>query len=103
MSRALWAVLCWLVSATDLWAIDFTRYHTQEEINGYLKEVATTHPELAHMHFLGYSQRGGLKPVDITVALPRSAMTMNERILSTPLPAGGTVRVRRRRCRPCLS
>lgn len=58
MSRALWAVLCWLVSATDLWAIDFTRYHTQEEINGYLKEVATTHPELAHMHFLGYSQRG---------------------------------------------
>ncbi|QGM46814.1 efflux RND transporter permease subunit [Methylocystis heyeri] len=42
---------------------------------------------------IGYSQRGGgAKPVDITVALPRSAMAVNERILSTPLPAGGTVR-----------
>ena len=42
---------------------------------------------------IGYSQRGGgLKPVDITVALPTSAMTPGERILSTPLPAGGTVR-----------
>ena len=58
MSRALWAVLFWLVSASDLWAIDFTRYHSQEEINSYLKEVATAHPELAHFHLLGYSQRG---------------------------------------------
>jgi multidrug efflux pump subunit AcrB len=42
---------------------------------------------------VGFSQRGnGLKPIDITVALPRSARTLNERILSTPLPAGGTVR-----------
>jgi multidrug efflux pump subunit AcrB len=42
---------------------------------------------------IGFSQRGdGLKPIDITVALPRSARTPDERILSTPLPAGGTVR-----------
>lgn len=42
---------------------------------------------------IGFSQRGGgLKPIDITVALPRSAMTPGERILSTPLPAGGTAR-----------
>ena len=42
---------------------------------------------------IGYSQRGqGLKPIDISVALPRSAQTANERLLSTPLPAGGTVR-----------
>ncbi len=42
---------------------------------------------------VGYSQRGGgLKPIDITVALPKSALTMGERLLSTPLPAGGTVR-----------
>jgi len=42
---------------------------------------------------IGYSQRGqGLKPIDISVALPRSAQTSNERLLSTPLPAGGTVR-----------
>ncbi len=42
---------------------------------------------------VGYSQRGsGLKPIAINVALPRSALTLGERILSTPLPAGGTVR-----------
>lgn len=58
MSKALWAVLFWLVSATDLWAIDFTRYHSQEEINDYLKEVERDHPEIAKHHLLGYSQRG---------------------------------------------
>ena len=42
---------------------------------------------------VGYSQRGeGLKPIDISVMLPRSALTLDERLLSTPLPAGGTVR-----------
>ena len=42
---------------------------------------------------IGFSQRGdGLKPINITVALPRSARTPDERLLSTPLPAGGTVR-----------
>jgi multidrug efflux pump subunit AcrB len=42
---------------------------------------------------IGYSQRGGgLKPIDITVALPKSAMTPGERIFSTPVPAGGTPR-----------
>ncbi len=42
---------------------------------------------------IGFSQRGGgLKPIDISVTLPRSAMSPGERILSTPLPAGGTAR-----------
>ncbi|MEQ1647006.1 MAG: efflux RND transporter permease subunit [Hyphomicrobiaceae bacterium] len=42
---------------------------------------------------VGYSQRGGgAKPIDISVRLPRSARTSGERILSTPLPAGGTLR-----------
>ena len=42
---------------------------------------------------IGFSQRGdGLKPIDISVALPRSDRTLDERLLSTPLPAGGTVR-----------
>jgi multidrug efflux pump subunit AcrB len=42
---------------------------------------------------LGYSQRGdGIRPVDIVMALPKSSMTSGERILSTPLPAGGTAR-----------
>ncbi len=42
---------------------------------------------------IGYSQRGGgVKPIDITVALPKSAMRAGEHILSTPLPAGGSAR-----------
>ncbi len=42
---------------------------------------------------VGYSQRGeGMKPIEISVALPRSERALDERILSTPLPAGGTVR-----------
>ena len=42
---------------------------------------------------VGYSQRGsGLKPIAIKVALPRSGLTLGERVLSTPLPAGGTAR-----------
>ncbi len=42
---------------------------------------------------VGYSQRGaGLKPVLINVALPRSGLTLDERLLSTPLAAGGTPR-----------
>ncbi len=42
---------------------------------------------------IGYSQRGGgTRPIDIVMALPKSALTPGERILSTPLPAGGTLR-----------
>lgn len=42
---------------------------------------------------IGYSQRGpGLKPIDITVALPKEDLAWTEKILSTPLPAGGTAR-----------
>jgi multidrug efflux pump subunit AcrB len=42
---------------------------------------------------VGFSQRGeGLKPIDISLKLPKSGMTLSERLLSTPLPAGGTVR-----------
>jgi multidrug efflux pump subunit AcrB len=42
---------------------------------------------------VGYSQRGyGTRPVDIAVQLPRRDRWLGERILSTPLPAGGTAR-----------
>ena len=42
---------------------------------------------------IGYSERGaGQKPIDISVALPQSGLRWDERILSTPVPAGGTVR-----------
>jgi len=42
---------------------------------------------------LGYSQRGGgAKPVEIMIALPKAALSFGERLLATPVPAGGTVR-----------
>jgi multidrug efflux pump subunit AcrB len=42
---------------------------------------------------VGFSQRGhGAKPIEIVIKLPRSAEWLGERILSTPLPAGGTRR-----------
>jgi len=42
---------------------------------------------------VGFSQRGhGAKPIEIMVKLPRGAEWLGERILSTPLPAGGTRR-----------
>ncbi|MGE5270001.1 MAG: efflux RND transporter permease subunit [Thiohalocapsa sp.] len=42
---------------------------------------------------VGYSQKGyGTKPIAIEVKLPKRALSLGERILSTPLPAGGTAR-----------
>lgn len=42
---------------------------------------------------IGYSPRGeGEKPVEISVKLPQSAAWLGERILSTPVPAGGLKR-----------
>ncbi|HUI20638.1 MAG TPA: efflux RND transporter permease subunit [Methylocella sp.] len=42
---------------------------------------------------VGYSQRGfGTKPIEIEIKMPKQAETLAERILSTPLPAGGTAR-----------
>jgi multidrug efflux pump subunit AcrB len=42
---------------------------------------------------IGYSQRGqGAKPIEIVVQMPRAAEWLGERVLSTPLPAGGTAR-----------
>lgn len=42
---------------------------------------------------IGFSQRGhGAKPYEIVLQLPKAAQFMGERILSTPLPAGGTTR-----------
>ncbi|MDD3287735.1 MAG: efflux RND transporter permease subunit [Alphaproteobacteria bacterium] len=43
---------------------------------------------------LGYSQKGGgTKPIDITLQMPREDQWFGEKILSTPVPAGGTKRI----------
>lgn len=53
-----WSVLfCFLVSA-QAWAIDFDRYHTQEEINQYLRDLATQYPQMVTHHTLGSSAGG---------------------------------------------
>jgi len=39
---------------------------------------------------IGYSQRGsGVNPIEIAIKLPKSALSMSERLLSTPIPAPG--------------
>ncbi len=39
---------------------------------------------------IGYSQRGsGVNPIEIAIRLPKSALSMGERLLSTPIPAPG--------------
>ncbi len=42
---------------------------------------------------IGYSQRGeGMKPIEIVMKMPPSGLRFDARLLSTPLPAGGTKR-----------
>jgi len=42
---------------------------------------------------VGYSQRGeGAKPIDITIKMAKNGQWMGERLLATPVPAGGTKR-----------
>lgn len=44
--------------ATPLLAIDFSHYHSQDEINEFLRDTARAAPEFAHFHNLGYSDQG---------------------------------------------
>lgn len=52
----LWAWFACLPAIAQ--AIDFSHYHSQEEINGYLHQVARERPDLVHFHKLGYSEQG---------------------------------------------
>jgi len=54
------------------------------------KDVYNTIQALVGGQSVGYSQRGkGIKPIEITIRLPKSGLAMTERLLSTPLPAPG--------------
>ena len=67
---------------------DALEYHGVEE-----RAVYDTLQALIRGVKIGYSQRGsGFKPIDISIAMPQSALRHGEHILSTPVPAGGTVR-----------
>lgn len=58
MPAILWLLLSLTVGAGDLYAIAFDRYHTQVEINAYMRELAAKHPQLVRFHALGYSEQG---------------------------------------------
>ncbi|PWB83494.1 MAG: multidrug transporter AcrB [Methylocystaceae bacterium] len=97
--RTLFASVDFIVDADDSFGVQNERMRfaiDQEalEFHGVQEQaVYDTIGALLGGTKIGFSQRGGgLKPIDIAVALPRSAMTPGERILSTPLPAGGTAR-----------
>ena len=44
--------------AQPLLALDFDRYHSQEEINAFMRDTARAAPEFARFHTLGYSEQG---------------------------------------------
>ncbi len=52
--------LAFAVLSSSLFAasIDFSRYHTQEEINQYLRDLARDNPALVHFYVLGESDEG---------------------------------------------
>ncbi len=51
-----WLIL--LTCSEQVFALQFQRYHTQEEINATLREWALKFPETAHFEILGQSQQG---------------------------------------------
>jgi hypothetical protein len=54
----IWFALILFVNSLPAFGIDFSRYHTQDEIKSYMLETARSHPDLVKMKFLGYSQQG---------------------------------------------
>jgi predicted deacylase len=52
------ALITFLTHAQNLWALQFHRYHSQQEINVYLRDVAQKFPELARYEVLGRSRQG---------------------------------------------
>jgi predicted deacylase len=53
---AIFAALFFFTS--NLFALDFDRYHTQEEISSYMRAMASDQPDLVRYNLLGYSQEG---------------------------------------------
>ncbi len=48
----------WLAWALPAQALDFDRYHSQEDINSWMRQMARQAPELVRFHTLGYSEQG---------------------------------------------
>jgi predicted deacylase len=56
--RAILLLLIWIGGASDVFAIDFARYHAQDEINSYMRDLAAANPGLVRFRALGYSEQG---------------------------------------------
>lgn len=52
------AILGLVASTGTAFGLEFDRYHTQAEINGYMAEVAAAYPELVQKVVLGTSEQG---------------------------------------------
>lgn len=52
--------VCLLIElgAGSLWALEFQRYHSQDEIASYLREQAQQHPDLVRFQVIGRSRQG---------------------------------------------
>jgi predicted deacylase len=57
-SRSLKLILVVLWLTPTAWALDFNRYHDQDEIAAYLRTEALNNPELVRFEILGKSQQG---------------------------------------------
>lgn len=57
-SRSLKLILVLLWLTPTAWALDFNRYHDQDEIAAYLRTEALNNPELVRFEILGKSQQG---------------------------------------------
>ncbi|MBC7532695.1 MAG: hypothetical protein H7318_14065 [Oligoflexus sp.] len=65
-------VVLWL--SPTAWALDFNRYHDQDEIAAFLRTEALNNPELVHFEILGKSAQGReISIVAITKNLSRDA------------------------------
>ncbi|MBC7659439.1 MAG: hypothetical protein H7249_06995 [Chitinophagaceae bacterium] len=56
--RSLSAVLVVIWLMPSAWALDFNRYHDQDEIAAFLRTEATNNPDIVHFEILGKSQQG---------------------------------------------
>ncbi len=53
-----WYALFLLFISLPAHALEFNKYHSQDEIKSWLLDLAKQHPELVKLKFLGYSQQG---------------------------------------------
>ena len=68
-----WSLLFLVVASTNVYGLTFERYHTQQEINAYLRQIAADHPAVVQFRELGLSANGReISYVTISKGAPES-------------------------------